>query len=123
MLVFVNAMIPVPGATAGEWWPTPDGRGRGVAAAQRGGYSPSFDLATYFLHDLPPAIVKEGEAHERPEADAVFGEPCRFEACPEDDVDTRPHEPRRMEGSGCPPQVLRRRLPWFCMTISRYGRG
>jgi pimeloyl-ACP methyl ester carboxylesterase len=51
-----------------------------VAAARRGGYSPSFELATYFLHDLPPEIVEQGEAHERPEADVVFGKP--FDAWP-----------------------------------------
>jgi pimeloyl-ACP methyl ester carboxylesterase len=82
MLVFVNAMIPLPGETAGEWWANTGWEEARVAAAHHGGYSPSFDLATYFLHDLPPAIVKEGEAHGRPEADAVFGEPCRFETWP-----------------------------------------
>jgi pimeloyl-ACP methyl ester carboxylesterase len=82
MLVFVNAMIPVPGETAGEWWANTGWQEARVAAAQCGGYSPSFDLATYFLHDLPPAIVKEGQAHERSEADVVFGEPCRFETWP-----------------------------------------
>src|SRR5262245_1750063 len=82
MLVFVNAMIPVPGETAGEWWANTGWEAARVAAACRGGYSPSFDLATYFLHDLPPDIVKRGEARERLEADVVFGEPCRFEAWP-----------------------------------------
>jgi pimeloyl-ACP methyl ester carboxylesterase len=82
MLVFLNAMIPVPGETAGEWWANTGWEEARVAAAHRGGYSPSFDLATYFLHDLPHEVVKEGEAHERPEADVVFGEPCRFEAWP-----------------------------------------
>jgi pimeloyl-ACP methyl ester carboxylesterase len=82
MLVFVNAMIPVPGETAGEWWANTRWEEARVAAAHRGGYSPSFDLATYFLHDLSPDVVKRGEAHERPEADIVFGEPCRFEAWP-----------------------------------------
>jgi pimeloyl-ACP methyl ester carboxylesterase len=53
-----------------------------VAAAQRGGYSPDFDLAAYFLHDLPPAIIKQGAAHERPEADVVLGQPCRFTTWP-----------------------------------------
>jgi pimeloyl-ACP methyl ester carboxylesterase len=28
------------------------------------------------------APLEQGEAHERPEADVVFGEPCRFEAWP-----------------------------------------
>jgi pimeloyl-ACP methyl ester carboxylesterase len=82
MMVFVNAMIPVPDETAGEWWANTGWEDARVAAAHRGGYSPSVDLATYFLHDLPPAIVKQGEALERPEADVVFGEPCRFEAWP-----------------------------------------
>ena len=52
-------------------------------AAHRGGYSPDFDLVTYFFHDVPPEIVKQGEAHERAEADTIFGEPCRFQAWPE----------------------------------------
>jgi pimeloyl-ACP methyl ester carboxylesterase len=82
MLIFVNGMIPLPGETAGEWWANTGWEEARVAAAERGGYSPSFDLATYFLHDLPTEIVEQGEAHERPEADAVFGEPCRFETWP-----------------------------------------
>jgi pimeloyl-ACP methyl ester carboxylesterase len=82
MLVFVNAMIPVPGETAGEWWANTGWEAARVAAANRGGYDPSFDLATYFLHDLPPEVVKRGEAEERSEADVVFAEPCRFEAWP-----------------------------------------
>ena len=37
-------------------------------------------MATYFLHDVPPAIIKQGRAYERSQADTVFGEPCRFQA-------------------------------------------
>jgi pimeloyl-ACP methyl ester carboxylesterase len=83
MLVFVNGMIPVPGETAGEWWDNTRSIAARVAAAQRGGYSTDFDLATYFLHDLAAETIRKGEAHERREADIVFGEPCRFEAWPE----------------------------------------
>jgi pimeloyl-ACP methyl ester carboxylesterase len=86
-LVFVNAMIPLPGETAGDWWANTGWEEARVAAARRGGYSPSFELATYFLHDLPPEIVEQGAAHERPEADAVFAEPCRFEAWPAVPID------------------------------------
>jgi pimeloyl-ACP methyl ester carboxylesterase len=82
MLVFVNAMIPVPGETAGKWWDNTQSIAARIAAANRGGYATDFDLATYFLHDLPPEIIEEGEAHERPEADIVFREPCEFEAWP-----------------------------------------
>jgi pimeloyl-ACP methyl ester carboxylesterase len=83
MLVFVNGMIPLPGETAGEWWDNTGSIAARTMAADRGGYSPDFDLATYFLHDVPPDIIEQGAAHERPEADFVFGEPCRFEAWPE----------------------------------------
>jgi pimeloyl-ACP methyl ester carboxylesterase len=81
-LVFVNAMIPVPGETAGEWWANTGWEEARVAAARRGGYSPTFEVGTYFLHDVPSDIIERGEAQERPEADVVFGEPCRFEAWP-----------------------------------------
>jgi pimeloyl-ACP methyl ester carboxylesterase len=83
MLVFVNAMIPVPGETAGEWWDNTQAIAARMAAAHQGGYSADFDLATHFLHDVPPEIIEQGETHKRPEADIVFGEPCRFEAWPE----------------------------------------
>ena len=80
VLVFVNAMIPIPGETAGDWWDNTGSIAARVAAAKRGGYSADFDPATYFLHDVPPETIRQGEARERPEADIVFGEPCRFEA-------------------------------------------
>ena len=83
MLVFVNAMIPVPGETAGEWWDSTGATVARTAAAHRGGYSPNFDVATYFLHDVPSRIVERGETHQRPEADIVFGEPGRFDAWPD----------------------------------------
>jgi surfactin synthase thioesterase subunit len=41
------------------------------------------DLATYFLHDLPAETIRQGAARERPEAEIVFSEPCRFEAWPD----------------------------------------
>ena len=37
----------------------------------------------YFLHDVPPGVVADGEAHHRDEADAVFGSPCAFDAWPD----------------------------------------
>jgi pimeloyl-ACP methyl ester carboxylesterase len=60
--VFVNAMIPVPGETAGEWWDNTGSIAARIAAAKRGGYSTDFDLATYFLHDLPAETIRQGEA-------------------------------------------------------------
>jgi len=81
-LVFVNAMIPVPGETPGEWW----GNTGAVEARDAGGYG-EFDPFVYFLHDVPADVVADGEAHQREEADAVFGSRCEFAAWP--DVPTR----------------------------------
>jgi hypothetical protein len=81
-LVFVNAMIPAAGETAGDWWGNTGAVGAREAAAAQGGYGTDFDLSAYFLHDLPPEIAASGEPYQRPEADAVFGSPCDFGAWP-----------------------------------------
>jgi len=87
LLVLVNAMIPLPGETPGEWWDHTGWEPARVAAAQASGYPAEFDLATYFLHDVPAEVVAAGEAHAYPEADIAFGQPCAIERWP--DVPTR----------------------------------
>ncbi len=81
-LVFVNAMIPAPGETPGQWWDNTGWARARIAAAEKGGYGTEFDLAAYFLHDVPPEIAAAGEAHQRPEADAVFDSICDFSSWP-----------------------------------------
>lgn len=83
MLVFVNAMIPALGETAGAWWENTGSEAARTEAALAGGYDPGFDLDTYFLHDVPPAIAAEGEPYQRPEAEIAFAEPCAFGAWPD----------------------------------------
>jgi pimeloyl-ACP methyl ester carboxylesterase len=83
MLAFVNAMIPLPGETAGEWWEHTEWLEARKAAAKRGGYSVEFDLATYFLHDVPKDVAKEGAKHERQESEIAFSEPPNFQAWPD----------------------------------------
>ena len=87
LLVLVNAMIPLPGETAGEWWDHTGWEPARVAAAQAGGYPTEFDLATYFLHDVPAEVAAAGEGHAYAEADIAFGQPCAIERWP--DVPTR----------------------------------
>jgi len=82
MLVFVNAMIPVPGETAGDWWDHTGAVPARVDAAKRGGYPEEFDLDTYFLHDVPKDVAKAGAQHQRPEGKIAFTQPCRFGAWP-----------------------------------------
>ena len=81
MLVFVNAMIPMPGETAGAWWEDTGAIMARKEAAVRRGYAPDFDLATYFLHDVPQDVLRTAP-QPRDQADTVFNEPCRFERWP-----------------------------------------
>src|SRR5215472_15169194 len=81
-LVFVNAMIPQPGETAGAWWDATGAVAAREKAAARGGYARELDVATYFLHDVPRDVLRAGP-EPREEADTVFAEPCRFERWPD----------------------------------------
>jgi pimeloyl-ACP methyl ester carboxylesterase len=81
-LVFVNAMIPNPGETAGAWWDDTGAVQARVAVARRDGYSTEFDLHTYFLHDVPEAVLRHGPPHQREQAGTVFQEPCQFQNWP-----------------------------------------
>jgi pimeloyl-ACP methyl ester carboxylesterase len=75
-LVLLNAMIPAPGETAGEWWAS-----TGQADAMRSndlreGRDPDagFDAQTYFLHDLPPdALALLMSSGEEEPVDSLFG--------------------------------------------------
>src|SRR5262249_9410849 len=53
-----------------------------IDAAQRGDYSTEFDVATYFLHDVPETVLRGGPTRQREEAQIVFDEPCRFPGWP-----------------------------------------
>jgi pimeloyl-ACP methyl ester carboxylesterase len=83
MLVLVNAMISVPNETAGDWWQNTGSLEARADAATRKGYGETFDLPTYFLHDVPEDVAHEGAGHQRPEAKIAFTQPCRFESWPE----------------------------------------
>jgi len=83
MVVFVNAMIPEPGETAGAWWGATGAVEAREQAATRCGYSTKFDVGTYFLHDVPQDVLRASPEQPREEAEIVFGEPCRFERWPE----------------------------------------
>ena len=77
-LVLLNAMVPLPGERAGDWWENTGSEQARRAAARAHGYSETFDLQTYFLHDVPAEVAAAGAEHERDEAEAAFEEPCPF---------------------------------------------
>jgi pimeloyl-ACP methyl ester carboxylesterase len=83
MIVFVNAMIPRPGETAGAWWGATGAAEAGKEAAASRGYAAEFDMNTYFLHDVPPDVLRSDPQEPREEAETVFGEPCRFARWPD----------------------------------------
>jgi pimeloyl-ACP methyl ester carboxylesterase len=83
-IVLLNAMIPLPGETSGEWW---DATGSSEARRDhdiREGRDPdaNFDLETYFLHDVP-ADVLAAMGDERGQTETVFAAPWGLEAWPD----------------------------------------
>jgi pimeloyl-ACP methyl ester carboxylesterase len=77
-LVFVNAMIPLPDETPGQWWGATGAVEAREAAARLGGYG-SFEVKTYFLHDVDTVGMPD-ESQE--EAETVFSSRCAFTALP-----------------------------------------
>jgi pimeloyl-ACP methyl ester carboxylesterase len=82
VLTFVNAMIPLPGETAGEWWGNTGAEEARRAASMSAGYSAEFDLRTYFLHDVPAEVLRGGPAEPHRQAGRVFTQPCDFQRWP-----------------------------------------
>jgi pimeloyl-ACP methyl ester carboxylesterase len=73
-LLLVNAMIPAPGETAGEWWGN-----TGQAEAMRANdlregrdADAGFDAQTHFLHDIPPDVLTLLSSADEPPADSLF---------------------------------------------------
>jgi pimeloyl-ACP methyl ester carboxylesterase len=73
-LVLLNAMIPAPGETAGEWWGN-----TGQAEAMRANdlregrdADAGFDAQTHFLHDIPPDVLPLLSSGDEPPADSLF---------------------------------------------------
>jgi len=85
-LVLVNAMIPAPGETAGEWWDHVGWQAAAHASAARGGRpSPDArDLDTLFFHDLSPDLVDvmRSDPDASIEGPPVFGQPWPLAAWP-----------------------------------------
>jgi pimeloyl-ACP methyl ester carboxylesterase len=108
-LVLINAMIPEPGETAGDWWAHTGALEAQEEAARVGGYGP-FNVATYFLHDVDPDVAAEGERYRRSEANVVFSSVCDFEAWPAIGIRVLAGRDDRFLPVGLQRQVARDRL-------------
>jgi pimeloyl-ACP methyl ester carboxylesterase len=81
-LVLLNAMVPLPGETAGEWGDAVGSSAARMAAAEAGGYPAEFEMDAYFFHDLPPDLVAVAMEDDRDEAERIFRDRCDFTAWP-----------------------------------------
>lgn len=85
-LVLLNAMVPRPGESGGQWWVNTGHDEARRAAAAREGWS--LDLLGSFLHDLPPEVRAEAMAQGEPvQSGTPLGDPWPLPAWP--DVPTR----------------------------------
>jgi pimeloyl-ACP methyl ester carboxylesterase len=84
-LVLVNAMIPAPGETGGEWWTNTGQDQARRDCDRRAGRSPDgpFDPLVYFFHDVPADITKQAMAGEPPQSGTPFGQPWPLDTWPD----------------------------------------
>lgn len=83
-IVLVNAMIPLPGETPGAWWGNAGSSEARAASDREAGRDGTFDVETYFLHDLSDQTKAEAyRAGAREPSDTPFGQPCEFTGWPD----------------------------------------
>jgi pimeloyl-ACP methyl ester carboxylesterase len=84
LLVLVNAMIPKPGESPGEWFVNSGQReAKGAMDVRQGRLAEAdFDVATYFLHDLPDDLLADAEAHAREQSGTPFATPIAIQQWP-----------------------------------------
>ena len=85
LLVLLNAMVPAPGESAGEWWDnTGQAQARAEHAERDGRDLADEDLLDAFFHDLPPEVTAEAWARGAPrQSGTPFEEPWPLAAWPE----------------------------------------
>jgi pimeloyl-ACP methyl ester carboxylesterase len=89
LLVLLNAMVPAPGESAGEWWSnTGQARARAEAAARGGRAVGDFDPLIDFFHDVAADVTAEAMATGEPaQSPTLFAQPWPLKSWP--DVPTR----------------------------------
>jgi pimeloyl-ACP methyl ester carboxylesterase len=90
LLVLLNAMVPSPGESAGDWWAnTGHAEARAEQAARDGRtLGGEADILDAFFHDVPAEVTAEAMAKEEPvQSGTPFAEPWPLEKWP--DVPTR----------------------------------
>ncbi|MEY9927249.1 pimeloyl-ACP methyl ester carboxylesterase [Catenulispora sp. GP43] len=76
LLVFLSAMAPKEGETAGQWWEATDWRQAKQDSDARLGIPQDADLKVVFFHNVPAEVVAEAWEHgEVGQSDRPFGPP------------------------------------------------
>jgi pimeloyl-ACP methyl ester carboxylesterase len=87
-VVLLNAMIPLPGETGGDWWSATGQPAAARAAARAEGRPEEFDVVRDFFHDVPADVTSAAmSAGEPPQADTPFTQPWPGDRWP--DIRTR----------------------------------
>ncbi|MGD9530664.1 alpha/beta fold hydrolase [Pseudonocardia sp.] len=85
-LIMLNAMVPRPGETPGEWWGNTGHAAARLAQARAAGRSEESlaDLVDAFFHDVPPEITAEAFAQGEPvQSDTPLAKPWPLPAWPD----------------------------------------
>lgn len=84
-LVLVNAMIPTPGETAGEWWEATGFEAAVTEAAERDGrdLAADPDQRQTMFHDVPPEVVAEAFTRPFEQEDGLFADAWPLDGWPE----------------------------------------
>ena len=85
MLVLLNAMVPLPGETPGQWWGATGSDPARRAAEEAAGRDPEFEDERTFFHDLPDDVRAQMERDPQPRApaDTIWSQPCDIERWPD----------------------------------------
>ena len=82
LLVLLNAMVPLPGETGGEWW-TATGQGEAAAAyRQQLGLPAELDDEETYFHDVPADVVAAYTAQEFAQSGRPFEDPWPLDRWP-----------------------------------------
>lgn len=84
-IVLVNAMIPRPGETGGDWWANTGQEAAARELAVRQGRDPdaAFDMREVFFHDVPHDLTEVAMTGGGDQADRPFGDPWPLDAWPD----------------------------------------
>ncbi|MDQ3981463.1 MAG: alpha/beta hydrolase [Actinomycetota bacterium] len=74
LLVMLNAMVPYPGESPGEWWESTGWTGRPLETGQ--------DFMEVFFHDVPEDVAAEGMKRGRPQSGTPFERPWPLDEWP-----------------------------------------